>query len=78
MNNKTRSLIQRMTLAPYSVWAVLFIEVPLVFVAYYAFTDNAFHFTFDNITRFFTATSQIDDARPYARCTPILSSSGAR
>ena len=63
MNNKTRSLIQRMTLTPYSVWAVLFIVVPLVFVAYYAFTDNAFHFTFDNITRFFTATSQIDDGQ---------------
>ena len=63
MNNKTRSLIQRMTLAPYSVWAALFIVVPLVFVAYYAFTDNAFHFTFDNITRFFTATSQIDDGQ---------------
>ena len=45
-------------LAPYSVWAVLFILVPLAFVAYYAFTDNSFHFTLDNIARFFTATSQ--------------------
>ena len=61
MNNKTRSVIQRMTLTPYSIWAVLFIAVPLLFVAYYAFTDSAFHFTFGNITRFFTATSQIDD-----------------
>ena len=60
MNNKTRSLIQRMTLAPYSVWAVLFIVVPLVFVAYYAFTDNAFRFTFENISRFFTATSTVN------------------
>ncbi len=46
-------------LAPYTVWAVLFILVPLIFVAYYAFTDNDFNFTFDNITRFFTATSQV-------------------
>ena len=61
MNNKTRRLIERMTLTPYSIWAVLFIVVPLIFVAYYAFTDSAFHFTFDNITRFFTATSKIDD-----------------
>ena len=61
MNKKTRSLIQRMTLTPYSIWAALFIVVPLIFVAYYAFTDNSFRFTFDNITRFFTATSQIDD-----------------
>ena len=61
MNKKTRSLIQYMTLTPYSIWAVVFIVVPLIFVAYYAFTDQNFHFTFDNINRFFTATSQIDD-----------------
>ena len=61
MNKKTSSLVQRLTLTPYSVWAVLFILVPLVFVAYYAFTDNAFRFTFDNIRRFFTATSVVDD-----------------
>ena len=59
MNKKTRSLIQYMTLTPYSIWAAVFIVVPLVFVAYYAFTDQNFHFTFDNISRFFTATSQI-------------------
>ena len=56
-----RSLIQRLALAPYSVWAVLFIVVPLVFVAYYAFTDNNYQFTTDNLTRFFTATSQLND-----------------
>ena len=61
MNKKTRSLIQYMTLTPYSIWAVVFIVVPLIFVAYYAFTDQNFRFTFDNINRFFTATSQIDD-----------------
>lgn len=46
-------------LAPYSLWSVLFIVVPLIFVAYYAFTDEAFRFTTENITRFFTATSNI-------------------
>ena len=51
----------KMVLAPYSVWALLFILVPLIFVAYYAFTDQNFHFTFDNITRFFTATSTVND-----------------
>ena len=54
-------LVQRLALAPYSVWAVLFIVVPLIFVAYYAFTDLDFRFTTENITRFFTATSQITD-----------------
>lgn len=49
----------RAVLAPYSVWAALFVVVPLIFVAYYAFTDNSFTFTTDNITRFFTATSMV-------------------
>ncbi|MBQ2765160.1 MAG: ABC transporter permease [Firmicutes bacterium] len=46
-------------LAPYSVWSLLFIIVPLIIIAYYAFTDNDFNFTTENITRFFTATSNI-------------------
>ena len=50
-------------LAPYTLWALLFIVVPLGFVAYYAFTDNSFAFTFDNILRFFTATSTVDGAQ---------------
>ena len=56
-----RGLVYKMVLAPYSVWALLFILVPLIFVAYYAFTDQNFNFTFDNITRFFTATSTVND-----------------
>ena len=59
--------IQKLVLAPYSFWAVLFIVVPLLFVAYYAFTDNDFQFTFANITRFFTATSSITDDSGAAR-----------
>ena len=49
----------RMLLTPYSIWAVIFILVPLLFIAYYAFTDNNFNFTLDNIARFFTATSEM-------------------
>ena len=49
----------RAALAPYSVWSVLFVLVPLIFVAYYAFTDNNFAFTTAHITRFFTATSTL-------------------
>ena len=56
-----RGLVYKMVLAPYSLWALLFILVPLIFVAYYAFTDSNFNFTFDNITRFFTATSTVSD-----------------
>ena len=57
-NNALRHA-QRAVLAPYGAWALLFIVVPLFFVAYYAFTDSAFHFTTENITRFFTAKSQV-------------------
>ena len=54
---KGKNLVRYLCLTPYSIWAVLFIIVPLVFVAYYALTDADYHFTFDNISRFFTATS---------------------
>ena len=61
MNKRSNSLVQRITLLPYGVWAALFILVPLAFVAYYAFTDSDFNFTMDNVMRFFTATSMVDD-----------------
>ncbi len=35
--------------APYTVWSVIFIVVPLFIVGYYAFTDKSGAFTFDNI-----------------------------
>ena len=64
----------RMALTPYSVWAALFVVVPLAFIAYYAFTDNQFAFTTENITRFFTATSNIvqDDGTSVEVTTYLL------
>ncbi len=56
-NRMTRA--ERLALEPYALWSILFVVVPLIFVAYYAFTDAEFSFTWDNIKRFFTATSQI-------------------
>ena len=61
MNKKSNRLSNFLELTPYSIWAVLFIVVPLVFVAYYALTDNDYNFTTENITRFFTATSLTED-----------------
>lgn len=58
---RKNGLLERLILAPYSIWAALFIVVPLIFVAYYAFTDQHFNFTFDNVSRFFTATSTVTD-----------------
>ncbi len=60
-------LHERVAPAPYMVWAVLFTVVPLLFIAYYAFTDAQFHFTFENIARFFTATSTVEGANGEAR-----------
>ena len=64
-DNKGLRAVQRAVLAPYGLWAILFIVVPLFFVAYYAFTDSAYHFTTENITRFFTAKSQMGDKEVY-------------
>ena len=49
----------RSALAPYSLWALLFILVPLAFIAYYAFTDNSFRFTMEHFARIFTARSTV-------------------
>lgn len=54
-NVKKASMLQRYAAAPHIVWAALFIIVPLIFVAYYAFTDvSTGSFTFSNIAAFFT------------------------
>ena len=58
-SEKTGLNAYRAVLAPYSIWSLLFVIVPLAFVAYYAFTDNNFQFTTEHITRFFTATSSL-------------------
>ncbi len=45
MNKTARRLLD----APYMIWAVIFIVVPLFIVAYYAFTDSAGAFTLANL-----------------------------
>lgn len=44
-----RTLGQRLVAAPYLVWAVIFIVVPLLMVLYYAFTDQNGAFTLNNL-----------------------------
>ena len=51
-----RSLLQRYAAAPHITWAVLFILAPLLFVAYYAFTNGDGGFTLQNVGNFFTPT----------------------
>ena len=46
---KKRSLFERVSSAPYLLWALIFIIAPLLFVAYFAFTDRNGDFTLENI-----------------------------
>ena len=46
---KKSTLLSRVIGAPYILWAVLFIIVPIGMVAYYAFTDATGAFTFHNM-----------------------------
>ena len=46
---KKRSVFERIVAAPYLLWAAIFIIAPLIFVVYFAFTDQNGSFTFDNI-----------------------------
>lgn len=48
--NRKTGFLARMAVVPHSVWVVMFIVAPLIFVAYYAFTDRNGAFTLDNIT----------------------------
>ncbi len=56
MKNDNRSLLQKYAAAPHILWSVLFVIAPLIFVAYYAFTDAGGAFTLSNIAEFFTPT----------------------
>ena len=38
--------------APYSLWMILFTVVPVILIAYYAFTDASGAFTLDNFRHF--------------------------
>ncbi len=59
-NKEKKSLFQIFCLTPYSIWALLFIIVPLIFIAYYALTDNSYHFTLDNLKKFFMDTTSVN------------------
>ncbi len=56
LKNDNRSLLQKYAAAPHILWSVLFIVAPLIFVAYYAFTDAQGSFTLTNVANFFTPT----------------------
>ncbi|MBQ3602601.1 MAG: ABC transporter permease [Clostridia bacterium] len=46
----SRSLKAKLVASPYIVWSALFVIAPLIFVAYYAFTDSSGAFSLENIS----------------------------
>lgn len=50
MNSRLRN---RLVAAPYSIWMIGFIVIPLIFVVYHGLTNDANAFTLDNILSFF-------------------------
>lgn len=46
----SRSLKAKLVASPYIVWSAIFVIAPLIFVAYYAFTDSNGAFTLENIS----------------------------
>ena len=46
---KGKSLFQKLAAVPHSVWVVMFIAAPLLFVLYFAFIDSNGKFSFSNI-----------------------------
>ncbi len=43
---KTKS---KLIMAPYNIWMVIFIVIPMILVVWFAFTDSSGNFTFENI-----------------------------
>ncbi len=44
---------------PYAVFLLVFVVIPLFFIAWYAFTDETGRFTFDNFVTFFTESAAL-------------------
>ncbi len=44
-----RSIFQKLAAVPHTVWTVMFIVAPMLFVLYFAFTDTNGHFSLGNI-----------------------------
>lgn len=47
--NKKSGLGQRLLASPYLIWVAVFVVIPLLMVAYFAFTDSDGGFTLDYI-----------------------------
>lgn len=50
---RRRTILQQLAAAPHIVWAVLFVIAPLIFVAYFSFTDAEGTFSLSNFSSLF-------------------------
>ncbi len=50
-NSRLHKILATAPAFPYMVWAIVFIAIPLGLIVYFALTDSAGAFTFENITR---------------------------
>lgn len=48
---KKKGSLKRLMTAPYGVWMALFVLIPIALIVYFAFTDGAGSFTFDNVKK---------------------------
>ena len=54
-------MIKRSSLAiPYQIFLIIFVILPLILIAIYAFQDSGGHFTLANITRFFSDSDALN------------------
>lgn len=51
---KRSTALTNFAVSPYIVWSVIFIIAPMIFVAYFAFTDSTGAFSLSNISLFYT------------------------
>lgn len=51
---KNKKIINKILIAPYTIWMIGFIIIPLLFIIYYGFTTKRGDFTFNNVVDFFS------------------------
>ena len=45
---------------PFALFLILFVIIPILFIIFYAFTDNQGFFSFDAVVSFFTSTTKLN------------------
>ena len=51
---------RKMLSIPYAIFLILFVVIPLLLVVFYAFTDEAGHFSLQNVVTFFSNSTNLN------------------